>query len=333
MAVKIYLAGGAINIEGVYADIQSINPTHFDWQLDGSKYIARDGIQNQSYELGVIGAIQDENGTPYTDAPALKTALNSFVNSSGTNSVDVNLQDQVSPVIITQLARTIAETTISTEGVLNDASIEVTDASSVIIGSYIVAFNPITRRFYQGKAIAIPVGGLILLDSPLDQTLSVGNVVAIADTNIAIDGSVTPVIFQLRGDQNNPIDVTVDITRIIITMELTSSGDLSDFGNIARLTKGVLLRRVDGFVQNIFNAKSNRELKNLGYDFEFISAIGGSPDGLSTRITFAGQNKMGVALRVAPSENIQLIVQDNLAFGTPNITKFEITCEGHVVED
>lgn len=82
MAVKIYLSGGAINIEGVYTDILSINPSAFDWQKTGNNFAVRDKIENQSYALGVVGDIQDESGTPYADEAAIVAALNGFVGAS-----------------------------------------------------------------------------------------------------------------------------------------------------------------------------------------------------------------------------------------------------------
>ncbi len=79
MATKIYLSGGAINIEGVTTETLVINPAHFDWNPKGNNYSARDGIENQSYDLGIYSNIQDENGTAYTSDADVKFFLNTLV--------------------------------------------------------------------------------------------------------------------------------------------------------------------------------------------------------------------------------------------------------------
>ena len=81
MAVKIYILGGAINIEGVYPDILSINPVHFDWQVSNLVYSCRDKIENQSYELGIFSNVEDKAGTAFTSDTALQLFLNSIVNA------------------------------------------------------------------------------------------------------------------------------------------------------------------------------------------------------------------------------------------------------------
>ena len=80
MATKIYLSGGAINIEGVTSETLVINPAHFDWSPKGTNYSARDGVENQSYNLGAIGDIQDQDGVAYANATILISVLNGFVN-------------------------------------------------------------------------------------------------------------------------------------------------------------------------------------------------------------------------------------------------------------
>jgi hypothetical protein len=82
MAVKIYTEGGSIILEGYSANLQIINPAKFDWKISNVNYILRDGIQNQTYDIGAITNIQDKNGVTYTDAAVLQRVLNSFINFS-----------------------------------------------------------------------------------------------------------------------------------------------------------------------------------------------------------------------------------------------------------
>jgi len=84
MAVKIYNAGGAVNIEGVNPDILAINAAQFDWQKIGNTFYVRDNIERQTYNLGLVGNIQDATGTPYADEAALISALNGFTSAQFT---------------------------------------------------------------------------------------------------------------------------------------------------------------------------------------------------------------------------------------------------------
>lgn len=79
MATKIYISGGAINVEGVATDIQCINPLHYDWQLDGTIFKVRDKIENQSYELGIYSNVQDKNGIAFTSSALLIAYLNNLI--------------------------------------------------------------------------------------------------------------------------------------------------------------------------------------------------------------------------------------------------------------
>lgn len=67
------------------------------------------------------------------------------------------------------------------------------------------------------------------------------------------------------------------------------------------------------------------------YDFTVYEASNPSQgiDGFCGRLTFGGQSKLGVVLRVGPDENLQLIVQDDLSY----LVDFEIMLEGHVVQE
>jgi len=52
-------------------------------------------------------------------------------------------------------------------------------------------------------------------------------------------------------------------------------------------------------------------------------------DGFVARLTFAGQNKVGVAIRLPIGQDLEVLVQDDLEA----ITKLEIVAEGHIVDE
>ena len=80
---KFYNSNGNIILENVYTDGDklSINPTNFDWKIDANgNYSARDGIENQEYQLGLFSEIEDETGTPYASGAIFEGILNTSVN-------------------------------------------------------------------------------------------------------------------------------------------------------------------------------------------------------------------------------------------------------------
>ena len=112
---------------------------------------------------------------------------------------------------------------------------------------------------------------------------------------------------------------------------LTSSAvDLSQFGNIAGgLLRGIVIRRVDGEYQNVLNAKTNGDLKNIMFDFDIEVTSGSQQDGFTGRLTFAGQNKMGAVIRIGADEDLQIVIQDDLT----SLTSFTVIAEGSGVVD
>ena len=75
---------------------------------------------------------------------------------------------------------------------------------------------------------------------------------------------------------------------------------------------------------------SNAEIAGIMFDMNIYSAANPQQgfDGLNARLTFGGQSKLGVVIRIASGEDLQLIVQDDLT----GLLAFEIMIEGHIVD-
>ncbi len=243
---------------------------------------------------------------------------------------DVNLQDQTTPAIIANFNQVQNSTTLAAEALRDTRQITVSDPTGFSIGTYVIVFSPITVRFFVAFATAV-VGPLITLDRPLDSTFPIGSFVDGAITDLAVDGSVTPQLFGLRGLGAPPgINLDVDITRIIMTCVATDPVTLSLFGDLPRLTNGLLMRQRNTEWFNTFNVHSNREIAGLTFDFNVSQAINPAQgeNGFVTRLTFAGQNKVGVAIRLALGEDLEILVQDALQ----SLLSLEIIAEGHIVD-
>lgn len=244
--------------------------------------------------------------------------------------LDVNIQDQTTDAIIIKFNKVTNNTTLSTTASVGDYDIIVTSSTGISVGSYIILFNPTVERAMVAYATGV-AGTTITLDTPLDYDFPSGTYVDIATTNLGVNGSTTVQTFGIRGTGAPPgVDLTIDVTRLIFSCTCSSAVDLTKFGNLTRLTNGLVLRSRNGNYKNIFNLKDNAEI--AGTMYEFIVFQSSNPaqgvDGFIAQLTFAGSNKIGVAIRLPVGEDLQLLVQDDLS----GLINFEVMAEGHIVQ-
>jgi hypothetical protein len=267
------------------------------------------------------GAISEEY-----KSPEIRKAYNDTY-----EGFDVVIQDQVTPPVIAKFNNVQAGTTLAIATSIDDKSITVADSTGFIIGSYVVMYSTDIDRYYVGYVLGVS-GNVLSLDTPFDAVYPAGSIVASSITNMAIDGSVTPQVFGLRGTPvENPLNLVFDITRIIFHCITDGLVDLSKFADIAGgITNGLVLRRRNGEYGNIFNVKTNSDLAGIMYDFAVEQADNPAQgqNGFYCRLTFAGQSKLGVSVRLAEGEDLEFIVQDDLS----SITLLEVVAEGHIVD-
>lgn len=244
---------------------------------------------------------------------------------------DVKIQDQTTRPIIAKFNEVQESTELTVVAVKGAYEITVDDTTGFIDGRYIILFHPESENFSFYMQIGAVAGSVITLDTPLDFAYPIGTFVDTTITNMAVNGSSTSRIFGLRGTGAPPgVDIKVDITKIIIQCITTSAVSLPLFGNLTALTKGLVLRKRDGTVRNIFNVKTNNEISGImEYDPVVTATPGQGVDGFRAELQFSGQNEIGVALRLPIGEDLESIVQDALQ----TITLLEIIAEGHIVED
>ena len=248
------------------------------------------------------------------------------------HSMPTTWQDPTEPTIIIHASKVHKFSTLDGTHTINDKVVSILDATTCITGDSFKIVSANDSRFYVGHIVSVNSND-ITVDSPLDFAYPDGAVVACANENMAVDGSSTTQIFSLRSaDPTGAVPVTVHITRVIITCITDSATSLDKFGNITALTHGLVFRQKNGTYINIFNVKSGIDLAGIGYDYEPYKATAPEQnvDGFAVRITFAGPSKMGSALEVGPGEDIEWLVQDNLASGPNDITLLKVTFEGHI---
>jgi len=236
--------------------------------------------------------------------------------------------NQYSDTLIIPLLNKKVTTSLTAPTTLYGYNIAVVSAAGMIAGDYVRVVDPAGGRYYSGRIVSIATNTLTM-DTQIDYVYVTGSQLYTAIGNMAVNGSVTPVVFKLRlGDPSIP--KAVDITQIIIQCTTSTAVDLNKFGNLAALARGVTFRRVNGHVKNVFNVKTNFGISGLATSFESYKASNPAQavDGFVSHVRFAGQGDFGVALRVESDGNIEVVIQDNLT----GLLALRVVATGHVVQ-
>lgn len=246
------------------------------------------------------------------------------------NALDVNIQDQTTEIIDLHLSQLIQTVTIITNTAIDDTVITISSAAEPTNG-YIACLKE-GSAFYQGEILSHVANGVnwdISLDTPLDFAYTTVGGCSERNINLAVDGSVTPVIFSLS--PSNLVSGTEwDIVRVMGSLTDETSMDDAKFGGMLALPKGIVFRTRDGTIKNIFNAKTNSDLKSHMYDVAYSDKAPSGSFGLNFRRTFGGQNRNGVVIRLCADDNdeFQVIIQDDLT----DLVTFNVITQGHIVE-
>lgn len=248
-------------------------------------------------------------------------------------NMQVVVGDQTSRPLDLYFDRYQTDTTFAADAALFDQSISVTDATGFVVGRLLTMISNATGVAVAGSQAFITsvVGTTIGLDRPLDNPFYAGDYIQVSDIDMAVDGSVTPQKFTLKKPQASPdIGGEFDITRIMIQMLTTTAPDFGDFGDITALTKGVLFRHTNQIATNYWNIKKNGDIALIAYDMTVYDSSNPALGvyGLAARITYAGQEKHGVALRIREDEDLEFIIQDDLT----DLVSFTVMAQGHLVD-
>jgi len=253
-------------------------------------------------------------------------------------NIEVALQDQHTEIIDLKLNKLINNITLLQNTNIYDRIININSISAPNVLESICLKEGVA--FYQAHILDVDsLGGneyTIELDTPLDFPYTTSANGCLSIVNMAVDGSVTPVIFSLS-PQGLDDNVSWDITRVLIVMSGLGIGaqnlapDDSDFGVTEVLTNGVVLRSINGITKNIFNVKRNGELRLRAYDVTYTEKSKAGLYSVGVRRSFSGQDKNGVTIRLdaATNDALQIIIQDDLTemFG------MQVVAQGHLVDN
>lgn len=269
---------------------------------------------NTDRQLSVEAEIVDRNGL------ALELEAN--------GAVPVSIQDQTSRALNIRMNKVLSSgITLAAIPVVNGYDITLSPGHGVSVGENITVLeqNGMIELLF-GKVLSI-AGDVITLDTPVPYAFSLSSTVFTYDKNMNKDGSVTPVVFSIT----NAFTVPVDIVRFIFHITAATSMDDSKFGGISALTRGIVLRKkisASSYI-NYWNVKTNGEFGEIAFDKVYDDKAPSGVYGLTVRITYGGQSKHGVVIRIDPGESIELVVQDDLT----GEASFTMAMGGHVVTD
>jgi hypothetical protein len=243
--------------------------------------------------------------------------------------IPVNVQDQATRMLNLFFVRQLgASSTLSVPSVVDSRVITVANTTGFVAGNYLGIFAGL-GRFYFGTQLGAPVGDLITLDTPLDYAFPEGATVLNFTREMAVNGSVTPQIFQI-GPIGAPLGLKIDITKLVVSMVDNLAMDDSKFGGITALTKGCVLRKRNGEYDNEANWKRNKDIGlYAGSAPSYTDKAGGGAYGAYFDVRFAGQENRGVTRRLDPGDVLELIIQDDLR----DLVSFEVMGQGHIVQD
>lgn len=248
---------------------------------------------------------------------------------------NVLLADQISKPLDSYFAQEVSDFTLSSPtGVSTKDTLvytfEATAGHGIVdpvegVNNEILLLDVVGNRSFYAEVLDVD-GNTITVDRPIDHLFPVTSLGRKVITNMNVNGSGTPQIFTIRAGV-----IPVDITRILLTISDAGSMDDGKFGALDKLTRGLVIRIVNSFQVTIFCFKSNGEIKQFCYDGQYTPAAQGpsGQESFAARITWGGQSKHGVVLRISGTDVVQVIVQDNLE----GLNTLKVAAQGHDTED
>jgi len=246
----------------------------------------------------------------------------------------VFIQDQTTGVLSVPFLQDRVTLELAAATVVGSYEVEVVTGGGALVGEILELARAANGIFMQAMILAIAVGATdtITLDAPVNDVYATTDIVQTSTENLLVDGSTTEQVFSilpLPGQRG-------DMVRLITLIEGTDNMDYGTFGSDAGLARGCVVRvnNGDGTYRNLFNFRTNGDFALQGFDTVFhVPRQGNSTRGFSSRITWGGQSKHGVVIRLSGSlgERLEVVIQDNLTAGLN--TKFKLLAEGHELQE
>jgi len=243
----------------------------------------------------------------------------------GNGNLEVAIQDQFSETIDLFLTRFLNNVTLAQDVVVDSYNFLALAGHNISVNNF-VCFKE-NKSFLQVRVTGVN-GNNISIDSPFDFAYSTDAYVCNSDRNLNVVGSdVNPVVFRVTPVNLN--NVSWDINWVMFHMMDNVVMDDDTFGGIPKLSNGVVVRVVDGYMKNLFNVRYNGD---FAHHMKVVEYVDKAPSGLyafRSYKTFNGLDFNGVVVRLDSEEGgeFQVIVRDDLS----DLTTFHVSVHGSVV--
>lgn len=228
--------------------------------------------------------------------------------------IDVVVQSQIEPLfryyLINEIKSDITLTSKVTEGdeVINVSAGHLFTAAA---GEMLTIWN--THRYMQARVKSVSTNA-ISIETPAAADFEIANSVVInGNSNLAVDGSVTPVTFQFNMHGST---LPVDISSVGIHLKSTSAMDENTFGGAAALTNGVYLRREGSLVYNFGNYISNSDFRDAGAEMEYPAKAPAGTYAVSASFYLPDVYTKEVRFNPRNSDILKAVVRDDVTDNT-----------------
>lgn len=252
----------------------------------------------------------------------------------GVTGLGIFIQDQTSLPLAVPFLQEINTTALAVGAVAGARTVTLSPGHGATVGNIMELAQVGSGVFLQSEVLNV-AGDVLTIDQPINFPYTTTDLAVISTDDMIVDGSVTPQIFSIL-----PLPPQAgDMVRVIFEIQNVGNDmDFSTFGGDAPLVNGCVLRikSSDGTFRNLMNFKNNGDIINQSYDHAFLNPRqGSSTRGFTARLTWGGQSKHGVVIRLDGSlgEELQLVVQDNLTSGASANLIFKMRAQGHELQE
>ena len=317
----------------IYLAVQATKP---DNDHDAYNILKRDDDIRLTNNLGDAGAWAFCNTSKGLISVAEREGFQPILNSalhdgygnpidSFKGGIDVHIADAHDKIINEFFYNiTATTTTLTVAANAQDESITVASTAGFSVGDPIDLANGIIEESTHPIIIGI-AGNIFSLDRPLDSAFAIGDNITKLISNMAVDGSVTPVSFRLSPH----IGDIWHILRFLINMIHGSAADDSRFGSIASLTKGVVLRKFDGATgeySTYTNWKNNGDMVLDMFDVDYGDKAGGGKFSTRGRFSIKSATEAVPKISQADGDYLEFLIQDDLT----GVISFIVKAQGHI---
>lgn len=212
--------------------------------------------------------------------------------------------------------------TLTVASAKNANQITVSNAAAWAVDDRLDITNGGDSEPTEPEIIAI-AANLITLDRPLNNAWPIGSNVQKIDENMNV---VAPQSFRVTV----PIDESWHVETIILNMVMSTDGDDTKFGDLDRLTNGVVIRSYDGVTDSYYtftNWKDNSEIA-FNMETQYNPKTGGGKFGFNGIGQILGRTGAVPELRGQEGDYLELLVQDDLS----GLFNFRVKLLGHLEE-